>query len=230
MKYSIGLALVGLIFWSCVQSNTVTEKSDNVSEQSDTITIRGLAISSSIKADAETHFATAGEYENINTSNAGFQLFENSLEFEFYEGDSLIVSTQGTPRPMLFKSFYIWQGDTLTIDGAIGLFGGGGFSIKIINGKATVYHMLSSDDFPAYAYGEKTKLIYRLEVPCHNTKAIISEIPTKGSGKIIYGYVEFKSDDYYTSQGTSEDGEEYKARKKSRSNMKMYFKSGELKI
>ncbi|MCZ8215202.1 MAG: hypothetical protein O9262_03135, partial [Cyclobacteriaceae bacterium] len=132
-------------------------------------------------------------------------------------------------RGVLFKSFYLWEGDTLNIDGAIGLFGGGGFALKIINGKATVYHMLSSDDFPTYAYGEKTELIDRLEVPCHDTKAIISEIPLKGAGKIIYGYVEFKSEDYYTGQWTV-DGNENEPRKKSRANMKMYFKSGELKL
>ena len=190
----------------------------------------GFIIDPSIKGEAEDNFKSASEkYEEINDSNVGFQIFENYLEFEFYENDSLILSTEGHRRGVLFKSFYMWEGDTLTIDGLLGLFGGGGFALKIINGKATVYHMLSSDDFPTYAYGENTELIDRLEVPCHDTKAVVSEIPIKGAGKNIYGYVEFKSEHYFTSQGTA-DGKEYRPRKKSRANMKMYFKSGELKL
>ncbi len=214
MKFPIGLLLIFATFCSCKQTKSSA--------------IDGLVIDPAIRDEAEKHFRSAGKYEEINSSNVGFQVFKNNLEFEFYENDSLVLSTQGKPEELHFKSFYVWQGDTLTIDGAIGLFGGGGFAIKVINNKATVYHMLSSDDFPAYAYGEKTELIDRLEVPCHDTRAIISEMPTKGSGKIIYGYVEFKSEDYYSSQWDI-DGKEG-TRKKSRSNMKMYFRSGELKL
>lgn len=214
LRSLISLILITLTFCSCGQSNSTA--------------IDGLIIDPAIKGEAEKRFRIDGDYEKINHLNTGFQIFENNLEFEFYENDSLLITTQGKPRSILFKSFYLWEGDTLTIDGGIGLFGGGGFALKIINGKATVYHMLSSDDFPAYAYGEKTELIYRLEVPCHDTKAIISEIPIKGAGKIIYGYVEFKSGDYYSSNW-SVDGKEA-PRKKLRSNMKMYFKSGELKL
>jgi hypothetical protein len=151
------------------------------------------------------------------------------VTLEFYENDSLIFSTQDKPKSLMFKSFYIWQGDTLVIDGGIGLFGGGGFSLQIVNGKATVYHMLSSDEFPTYAYGEQTELIDRLEVPCREVKAILSEIPVKGKNTVVYGYVEFKSGNYFTGQGTV-DGKEYRPRKKSRSNMKMYFKSGEVEL
>lgn len=212
MKCTIGLLLISFTFLSCEQSNTISR----------------VTITPSIKDEAERHFKKIGDYEKISSSTNGFQIFENSLEFEFYENDSLILSTQNKLRPMLFKSFYVWEDDTLIIDGGIGLFGSGGFSIKIVDGKATIYHMLSSDDFPVYAYGEKTELKDRLEVPCREGKAIISEMPVKGISKIIYGYVEFKSEDYYASQGTL-DGKEFAPRKKSSSNMKMYFKSGELK-
>jgi hypothetical protein len=215
MKFLTNLILITFSFWSCGQPRLDA--------------INGFMIDPAIKGEAEKNFKSAGKYDEINNSNVGFQIFENDLEFEFYENDSLILSTEGKPRGILFKSFYLWEGDTLTIDGAIGLFGGGGFSIKIVDSKATVYHMLSSDDFPTYAYGEKSELIDRLEVPCNDTKAIVSEIPIKGAGKIIYGYVEFKSEDYYSSQGTV-DGKELDPRKKSRANMKMYFKSGELKL
>ena len=85
--------------------------------------------------------------------------------------------------------------------------------------------MLRSDEFPTDAYGEKTGLIYRLEVPCHESKVILSELPVKGENKIIYGCVEFKSGNYFAGQGMI-NGKEVGPRKKSRSNMKMYFRSG----
>ena len=113
------------------------------------------------------------------------------------------------------------------IDGAFGLFGGTGFSIKIIKGKATLYHMLASDEFPSYAYSEKDSLIFRLEIPCTDTKIVLSEIPDKTKKQVIYGYVEFKSGDYYASSG-SVDGQEILPRKKQRANMRIYFKSAHI--
>lgn len=75
---------------------------------------------------------------------------------DLYEDDKLSISLKEQDnKSTVFKSFYYWQGDTLAIDGAFGLFGGTGFSIKIVKDNATLYHMLASDDFPSYAYKEK---------------------------------------------------------------------------
>jgi hypothetical protein len=81
--------------------------------------------------------------------------------------------------------------------------------------------MLSSDEFPTYgyAYGEKSDLLGRLEVPCHDTKLTISELPDKANNKIIYGYIELKSENYYYV-------DQLTGRIKQRANMKMYFRSG----
>jgi hypothetical protein len=213
MRYLIGLALVTVTIYSCGQTRGSSE-------------IEGLKIDPEVKHEAKKNFKKLDDFDN---TSQGFQIFENNVILELYENDSLIFSTHGTPKTIMFKSFYLWKGDTLFIDGGIGLFGSSGFSIKIINDKATVYHMLSSDEYPAYAYGDNTKLMDRLEVPCYDVKAILSEIPEKGKSNVIYGYVEFKSDNYYSSQETV-NGKEPGERKKSKSNMKMYFKSGEIKL
>lgn len=209
MKYLIGLFFTALTIYSVGQ----TKDSDKID---------GLTIDPSIKKKAEENIKDLKEFEKLNN---GIQIFESRATLEFYENDSLIYSTNDTPKNIISKSFYLWRGDTLFIDGGIGLFGGGGFSIQLVKNKATVYHMLSSDEFPTYSYGEKTDLIYRLEVPCHDIKVILSGLPKKGEKQIIYGYVEFKSDNYFAGQGTL-DGKEVEPRKKSRSNMKMYFRSG----
>lgn len=144
---------------------------------------------------------------------------------DLYEDDKLKISLKEQDnRSTVFKSFYFWQGDTLGIDGAYGLFGGTGFSIKIVNDKAMLYHMLASDDFPSYAYNAKDSLIFRLEVPCIDTKIILSEVPNKTKKQVIYGYVEFKSADYFSNSGST-GGQEILPRKRQRADMRIYFKS-----
>lgn len=193
-----------LLLFSCKQSN-----SDN------------FTLDPTIKTDVNEHIKS---YENISLEEI-ILIYANEMNAEFYENDELIFSTIDEQKYTIFKSFYLWQGDTLIIDGAYGLFGGLGFVIKIINNEVTLYHMLSSDDFPSYAYNEKDSLIFRLEVPCTETKIILSEIPDTINQQIIYGYVEFESENYFSSTG-SVNGKENFPRKKQRVNMKIYFKSG----
>ena len=169
--------------------------------------------------------------KNISSSPfamGDLQVYNNRIFLETYENDKLVATANGD-KETVFKSFYYWYGDTLAIDGAYGLFGGTGFTIKIVNGKATLYHLLAADEEPTFAYNKKDSLLYRLEVPCTDTKITLSEIPDSTKNQTIYGYVEFKSDNYYDSPGYY-DADELSQRKKLRDNMKIYFKSNRLKI
>ena len=183
--------------------------------------IDGLVINPKIKEEARTNIKDLKELDDINL---GMQIYESKVAVEFYENDSLIISTMDNPQSIISKSFYYWRGDTLTIDAGIGLAVGSGFSLKVITNKATVYHMVSSDESPQYAYGETTDIIHRLDVPCYNFKAVLSELPEKGRNQTIYGYVEFESGKYFSRQRIK-DGKEMGPRKKQRTNMKMYFRS-----
>ena len=117
----------------------------------------------------------------------------------------------------------------LRIDGAFGLFEGLGFDIQIKDDKAILYHLLSSDNTPMYAYTKNDDFIFRLEVPCTDTKIVLSEIPDPEKQQIIYGYVEFKSADFYTMSNTFQEGKSSQL-DKVRNNMKIYFRSGFLKL
>ncbi|MGV3540664.1 MAG: hypothetical protein ACO1OQ_12700 [Rufibacter sp.] len=187
---------------------------------------RGFTINPTIKAEVE---------KNISPSQFGagkdkFLIYNNRMVLEFYEDDKLTISLkEQDDKSTVFKSFYYWKGDTLGIDGAYGLFGGAGFSIKITSGQATLYHMLASDEYPSYAYKEKDSLVFRLEVPCTDTEIVLSEIPVPSKKQVIYGYVEFKSGDYYATSGSA-DGQEIMPRKKQRANMRIYFKSAKLDL
>jgi len=187
--------------------------------------IKGMTIDPSIKTEVEKHISPleAGDLQKK------ILVYNNLTVADLDEEDELVLSTKEQDnKKIIFKSFYYWQGDTLGIDGAFGLFGGTGFTIKIVQGKATLYHMLASDDFPSYAYSEKDTLAWRLEVPCTDTKIILSEIPAPHKNQVLYGYVEFKSGDYYA--GSYGDGQESLPRKKQRAHMKIYFKSAELDL
>ncbi|MCH2034086.1 MAG: hypothetical protein MK202_11310 [Tenacibaculum sp.] len=188
--------------------------------------IEGLTIDPKIKSQVEKHIVQQLEFEGAGDF---MQVYGNSLNMESYENDSLIVSSTDFSKKLPFRSFYFWNKDTLGINGAFGIFGGTGFYIRIAAKKAELFHMLSSDDFPTYAYKKNDSLIMRLEVPCSDTKIVLSEIPDSTKNQIIYGLVEFKSSDFYSASGAFLEGEEPK-RKKTRNNMKIYFKSGLLKM
>jgi len=185
-------------------------------------TINGLTIDPGIKTEVEKHIEDSKEFDAFKSI---MQVYANPLLVESYENDTLSFSSTDVTKKTVFKSFYAWRGDTLSIDGAYGLFGGTGFCINIKNKEARLFHMLSSDDFPTYAYKEKDSLLDRLEVPCTNTKIVLSEIPDSTKKQIIYGYVALNSSDFYYTNG-SENGHEILPRTKARNNMKIYFRSG----
>ena len=184
--------------------------------------IKGLTIDPDIKKEVEKYI-TESELEKGPSPANG--LYVNTFIGDVYEDDKPVAWLKGSSeKKTAFKSFYYWVGDTLEIDGAFGMFTSFGFSIKVAKGKATVFHLLSADENPYYAYHEKDSLLFRLEVPCTDTKIILSALPVPAKEQTIFGYVEFKSDDYYQSSG-SVDGQEILPRNKERANMKIYFKS-----
>jgi len=185
---------------------------------------KDLIIDTNIKSEVEKHIESSKEF---NVLNDKMQVYNNSVIGDFYENNKIVFTSNNKAIKRVFKSFYYWKGDTLKIDGAFGLFTGFGFTLKLYKNKATLYHLLSSDESPAYAYKEKDSLTFRLEVLCTNTKIVISEIPDSSKKQVIYGYVEFHSGDYYAIEGSS-NGREELPRKKVRANMKIYFKSSKL--
>jgi hypothetical protein len=186
--------------------------------------IKGVTIDTSIKREAEKHIEASKEFDAFNSK---MEVFINTGEIQSFENDKSILKGKCGEYKAPFKSFYLWNGDTLLLDGAFGLFGGIGFGIEIVNNEAKLYHMLSSDDFPTYAYNENDSFQFRLEVPCTDVKIVLSDIPDSTKNQLIYGYVEFKSANYY-SGSSPEDGKENLPRQKTRNNMKLYFKSRKL--
>lgn len=212
MKKYLVLILIVILHFNCSQKES---------------TIEGVIIDPEIIKEVKKHIVHTTELSAFGDDL--MQVYGNSSLVKIYENDSLIYKNDDITKKIPFKSFYLWDKETLGINGAYGLFGGVGFYIKIVNKKAELFHMLSADDFPEFAYNKNDKLISRLEVPCKNTKIILSEIPDPTNKQIIYGYIEFESQNYFASQGSVE-GKEILPRKKVKSDMKIYFKSGFLNL
>jgi hypothetical protein len=182
--------------------------------------VDGLVIDPSIREEVERRTGNPADFGPME----GMLIYQNSIIADLYENDELTASINASDnRKDLFKSWYFWHNDTLWIEGGFGMFTGIGFTLKIENNKATLFHMVSTDDMPAYGYGETDSLRYRLEVPCTETKIILSEIPDSVTRPVIYGYVEFKSKDYYFCRF---GGDHTASREKQRAEMKIYFRSG----
>jgi len=213
VRNAITILALSLAFAACDQG-----KSSNI--------VKGLTIDRNIKSEVEKHIEDSKEFEAFKNK---MQVYANSMSIESFENDSLTFRSTDFSKKEIFKSFYLWKGDTLAIDGAFDLFGGIGFGIDIYKNNATLYHMLSSDDFPEYAYNEKDSLVFRLQVPCSDTKVVLSEIPDSAKPQVIYGYVEFKSANYFAESG-QQNGHEILPRQKLRNNMKIYFRSSKLNL
>lgn len=180
-----------------------------------------LKLDKNIKEEVESKIMKS---EFGNSMGDKLLIYNNILTTDYYENDSLLSTTNSQIQAMPFKSFFYPQNDTTVIDGAYGLFGGFGFSIKLINKEAIIYHMLAGDDFPVYSLTKEGELKYRIEVPTTKAKLTLSKIPILEEEEIVYGIVEFDSNEYYQS-GVILDGEEIEERRKIRMNMKIYFKS-----
>jgi len=183
-----------------------------------------LTIDKSIKEKVESKIEKS-EYSN---DFGELLIYQTPKTVDYFVNDSLTYSAKGNETD-LFKSFYYQMNDTISIDGAFGLFGGFGFSIKIIDKKPLVYTLMAADEIPIYSLTKSDSLELRIEVPCKNVKLILSGYPKLKSDKVIYGYLEFESSEFYQGEPTF-GRKETKERTKLKMNMKVYFKSKYLDI
>ena len=78
-------------------------------------TVKGLSIDPNIKSEVEKHIQYSKEFDAFKNT---MQVYVNSGDIESYENDSLVFTAKFGENKAPFKSFYLWHGDTLTIDGA----------------------------------------------------------------------------------------------------------------
>jgi len=155
-----------------------------------------------------------------NTENLPYLSYENSIFLDTYQNGEEVASAKGDTKAN-FKSFYYWKNDSLFIYGAYSTIG---FSIVIKNTDVKVYNLITSSKPNSLSYAVNDTLVSRLQVPCTAIKLILSEIPDPNTKPMLYGVVEFNSNEYFQLDDTNNK------RNKLRNNMKVYFKCNYLAL
>ncbi len=198
------IVLTALILKSCAPQDKQTKKS--------------IEQERSLKDEVETRFELSGYNEALGL----IFIYNNQLMAEIKVNNEVISNSLSDPISQTFKSNYYFLNDTLVIDGAFGLWGGTGFSIKIADNDTNVYHLVAADEFPIYAYSRNDSMRYRLDVPCSSSYIQLEGQALKNDTNFIYGYVEFNSNEYFQIINDSISSIESK--------FKVYFKSAYLDL
>jgi hypothetical protein len=188
-----------------------------------------VKIDLNIKSIVEKHISNA-PFTSISAIDT--TAYYNEVDAEIYSGNPNFPHImKSDTTDVLFNSSYFTESDTIILWGSYELGAQLGFIIKIIDKQFHVYHLVSSSSGdPRHSLTGNSNWKQYLEVPCLESKVILSQKPTLKSKQPIYGYIEFKSRDYFykginlndTPQDPKDDEIEVI---KSKTNMKIYFKS-----
>lgn len=183
--------------------------------------IQGATIDPGIRSEVEKHIRVS----EVTDFNDVILFYDNLMIADLFQEDTLAFSiAENDTVYAMFHSYYYIGDDTIFISGTFGFDSGFGFIIFITGGTATVFHLVSMDQIPGLAYNPSEDLRISVEVPCYDTKLILSAVPDSIIDSPIYGYVEFKSE-FYFAAADFVNGKEVLPRSKQRVNMKVYFVS-----
>jgi hypothetical protein len=154
-----------------------------------------------IASDQATRFLVDTSIKSKALQNVSFrsksQWFDAHLNAEFYSDDTLKERLNDTVK-MHFIGRYWWHRDTLSLTADIGDFFTSGFLADICRGKSMgVLHNVCAHENKDYRFRLTDSPTVCVEVPCAQSELIISGLPDSTSDEPIYGFVSFKSLNYY---------------------------------
>ena len=143
--------------------------------------------------------------------------FATKLTAEFFENDTLTDLYQDS-IDNTFSASYSWHNDTLKLTGNIGDLTQTGFAADIYkDSTAVIYHNQCSHSHKQYKLKLSDTLVQCIKVPCTYSELYLSNFPDKTKDEEIYGYITFKSENFYYQNGQENS--------KLRANMKFYFRA-----
>lgn len=142
--------------------------------------------------------------------------FLSKLNAELYTDDILEKIEFDTLNALMWGRYY-WDNDTLTITGNSSDLSSTGFIAEIYNDTAYFYHNQCAHSRKMYKNKLSDTLVQCAKVPCSYSQLIISNIPDSTNDEQIFGYVNFRSEDFYSQNGNDI--------KKLRANMAFYFRA-----
>jgi hypothetical protein len=148
------------------------------------------------------------------------KIWKDRFEIEHYKDDSLVITDIDTSYTDIYAN-YFWKHDTLNLAGYIGDMTATGFYAYIYKDTTVdFFHNQCAHIHKFYKVKLSDTLATCVHVPCTYSELIISKLPDSTKDEDIYGYVNFKSIDYYY-QNQHEPS-------KRKTNMKFYFKASNL--
>jgi hypothetical protein len=211
LKKLLSCAIVILIFGSCVFNN-----------ENKTIVV----IDKNIQKEVELEILDTIQ----DKKNYCEQEYMNKMDYTVFSDDTLkdISHFKNTYQP--FESYWGKLGDSVNIYGFFGTESEKrtGFEVSFIDKKPKINlaiypnHIINSKNLSVTKDGEAKN---RIKVPSKTAKLTLSEIPDMNSPKMIYGCVEFESNEFYQVI-KYENGERVpNKRERLKTQWKIYFKA-----
>ena len=169
--------------------------------------------------------------DTLNDQSRCSYLFLNKHHPTYYINDTLYNYPNDTIRYENYEVKWIPKKDTILIygnnlrpDGTIG------FKVEIINKKINVYGFVRTHILLNNLSNEPKGNMYNsIYIPTSNQKLVLSKIPNDDKD-IIYGYLEFKTKEFYTFEnGEYGEIENPKVENKIHYDMKVFFKASKCK-
>ncbi len=175
MKYTFFIIII--IFFSKYKSTSIF---DSIKEDS-------FIIDSSISLTAKT---------KIRETEFGSKKYSFMAPFEsrYFTNDTLVFS--GSREEQIYARYY-FENDTLHIAGGPTGMSGGGFHAVITGKEKHFYHFNCGHTKRRLKKSITDSTEVCVDVECNSYNFIISDIPDSTKDNFIYGFVEFKSNEYF---------------------------------
>lgn len=173
------------------------------------------------KTDQQSQFAIDSSIRSQVLRNISFRAksdaFSTKLNAEYYNNDTLSWKDMDS----LLEDFwgrYWWHHDTLSLTANIGELSTSGFIVDIYKGEADeVRHNVFAHENNVYKIRVTDSPTICVEAPCSYSELVISGLPGSTSDESIFGFVKFRSKDYYLVENHNLI--------KNRTNMSFYFRA-----
>lgn len=181
----------------------------------------GLLAQSAAEPDTSHVFKVDPSIKAVVLEHISFkensQGFDARLTEEYFENDSLVYAVNDTGTRFFWGRYWWWDG-VMRIMAAVGELRTSGFIADVTGPNAgEVKHNVCAHDHGEYCLQPADTPTICVEAPCSSYELVISRIPDSASDEPVYGYVQFKSTDYF-----HQEREGFSRR---RANMRFYFRA-----
>jgi len=121
----------------------------------------------------------------------------SSMDIKMYADDSLIIDSYASGESLNWCTIISsLDGDTISIIGFYGMFGGFGYQITIYSDTCLIRYFVKADD-QIYKLNKTDSLSFGISVPCEIYQLTLVNQPTFKKGDVVAGIIELTSYEFY---------------------------------